>query len=30
MIDTTDPSLLRPGADLVQLADDRPVQHDRP
>jgi osmoprotectant transport system substrate-binding protein len=26
MIDTTDPSLLRPGADLVQLADDRRLQ----
>jgi osmoprotectant transport system substrate-binding protein len=26
MIDTTDPSLLRPGADLVQLADDRGLQ----
>ena len=26
MIDTTDPSLLRPGADLVQLADDRQLQ----
>jgi len=26
MIDTTDPNLLRPGADLVQLADDRRLQ----
>jgi osmoprotectant transport system substrate-binding protein len=26
MIDTTDPSLLEPGADLVQLADDRHLQ----
>jgi osmoprotectant transport system substrate-binding protein len=26
MIDTTDPSLLQPGADLVQLADDRRLQ----
>src|SRR4029453_17873073 len=26
MIDTTDPSLLRPGADLVQLADDQRLQ----
>jgi osmoprotectant transport system substrate-binding protein len=26
MIDTTDPSLLRPGVDLVQLADDRRLQ----
>jgi len=26
MIDTTDPSLLRPGADLVQLIDDRRLQ----
>src|SRR5829696_2061702 len=26
MIETTDPSLLRPGADLVQLADDRRLQ----
>jgi osmoprotectant transport system substrate-binding protein len=26
MIDTTDPNLLRPGADLVQLADDRHLQ----
>ena len=26
MIDTTDPSLVRPGADLVQLADDRGLQ----
>jgi osmoprotectant transport system substrate-binding protein len=26
MLDTTDPSLLRPGADLVQLADDRHLQ----
>ncbi len=26
MIDTTDPSLLQPGADLIQLADDRRLQ----
>ncbi len=26
MIDTTDPSLLQPGADLIQLADDRHLQ----